>query len=263
MAELKINLEQGKEIFYAHGVELLGCFAKAKTRTEALDLILKDAKEYSKWLASKEIPKNGFKELAIEILKGINELTIIEEKTGIQTLGQENGVYSLFKSDQEPFEENTFTFLMELLKILPDELARIIFPIDKELQDKEIIPEKQSINEHLKALYQNEFFLITRFGIETEQQLLEAINMTKEELESLAILERCLRIRQGAIAILKAKYPKMDCKVFKNAIDTDFPEEPWTIKKIIRLLIENDREHTKAIEEIAKKIELNQNNEEE
>jgi len=71
--------------------------------------------------------------------------------------------------------------------------------------------------------------------------------MTKDELESLTLLERVVKVRQGAVAILRLYYPKLTDKVFKSKEDNNFPDEQWTIKKLIRKFIEHERERINAI----------------
>ena len=74
--------------------------------------------------------------------------------------------------------------------------------------------------------------------------------MTKDELESLTLFERVVKVRQGAIAILRLYYPKLADKVFNSTEDSNFPDEQWTIKKVIRKFIEHERERINAIREL-------------
>ena len=95
MAELKVNLEEGNGLYLAHVVDFLGCFARAETRSEVIDALLKDVKQYSEWLLTKDAGK-FYKKQAKNYLAGINELAIIEEFTGVEKLGDPKGTTSLF-----------------------------------------------------------------------------------------------------------------------------------------------------------------------
>lgn len=254
MAELKVNIEEGDGCYYAHAVDFLGCFSKANSRSEAIDAMLQDVKRYSKWLLSISI-ENSYKTLCKDYLAGINELDIIEELQGFSNLSDSTGASALFKSDIELISEEMFEFYITIINKLPEELLRIVFQYTKEDRNLELIPEKPTINQELKDIYNTELFFISRFGDEVEQKFLEAIKMTKDELESLTLLERVVKVRQGAIAILRSYYPKLTDKVFKSAADTNFQDEQWTIKKVIRKFIEHERERINAIRELVAVLE--------
>ena len=257
MAELKVNLEEGNGCYYAHAADFLGCFSKADSRSEAIDAILKDVKRFSEWLLTIGVD-NEFKTLSKDFLSGINELEIIEEKTGIEKLRESQGTSALFETDKELISEEMFEFYLMIINKLPEELLRIVFQYSEEDRNKVIFPEKPTINDELIDLYNTELFYISRFGDEVQQKFFEAINMTKDELESLTLLERVVKVRQGAIAVLKIYYPIQQEKVFKNEKDTAFPDEEWTIKKVIRKFIEHEREKINAIRELVEFLELHE-----
>ncbi|MBD3189445.1 MAG: hypothetical protein GF308_02325 [Candidatus Heimdallarchaeota archaeon] len=254
MVEIKVNLEQGNGVFYTHAIDFIGCIARADSKSKAIDQLLQDAKEYSAWLLTQEIGKL-FRETAEDITKGINNLKIIEEVTDVPRLKETGRPITLFKTDQEPLSEELFEECLTVLNLLNQKLLRTVFPFSEEERKKEIILNSCSINEHIEHLCQKERFFISRFGIEIEQMFLEAINMTVEELDSLPMLEKIVEIRKGTIAVLKAYFPKMKDKVFRSADYTDFPEEPWTFKKVIRLIIEYEREQIKTIENLIKELQ--------
>ncbi len=262
MAELKVNLEEGNGCYYAHTADLLGCFSKAESRSEAIDALLKDVKKYSEWLLSIGVD-NEFKTMSKDFLSGINELVIIEEVTGIEKLRESHGTSALFKTDKELISEEMFEFYLMIINKLPEELLRIVFQYSDEDRNKKIIPEKPTINEELIDIYNTELFYISRFGEEVEHKFYVAINMTKDELDSLTLLERVVKVRQGAVTVLKIYYPKQHEKVFKNKKDTAFPDELWTIKKIIRKFIEYEREKINAIRALVEVLESSKTTNEE
>ena len=79
--------------------------------------------------------------------------------------------------------------------------------------------------------------------------------MTKDELESLTLLERVMKVRQGAIAILRSYYPKLKDEIITSAKKSEHPEEQWTIKKVIRKFIEHERERINAIRALVEVLE--------
>ncbi|MBK5114138.1 MAG: hypothetical protein KGD59_12110 [Candidatus Heimdallarchaeota archaeon] len=254
MAELKVNLEEGGGCYYAHATEFLGCFSKAYSRSEAIDAILKDVKQYSKWLLSIDFD-NIYKAMCKEFLAGINELNVVEELKGFTNLSDSTGASALFKSDIEMIPEDMFEFYITIINKLPDELMRIVFQYSKEEREQELLPGKPTINDELKDIYITELFFICRFGEGVEEKFFDAIKMTKDELDSLTLLERVVKVRQGATAILRSYYPKLTDNVVKNAKDEKHPDEQWTIKKVIRKFIEHERERTNTIRALVEVLE--------
>ncbi|MCK5184162.1 MAG: hypothetical protein KAQ95_07640, partial [Candidatus Heimdallarchaeota archaeon] len=137
-----------------------------------------------------------------------------------------------------------------IINKLPEELLRIVFQFTNKDRNLELLPGKGTINQELSDIYSTELFFVSRFGDEVEQKFLEIIKMTKDELESLTLLERVVKVRQGATAILRLYYPKLTDRVFKSKEDTNFPDEQWTIKKVIRKFIEHERERINAIRKL-------------
>jgi hypothetical protein len=254
VAELKVNLEEGDGCYYAHATEFIGCFSKANSRSEAIDAILKDVKRYSKWLLSMDFD-NIYKEKCKDFLSGINELSVVEELKGFSNLADLTGASALFKSDIELIPEEMFEFYITIINKLPDELMRIVFQLTNEERDQELLPGKLTINDELRDIYHTELFFIHRFGEGVEQKFFEAIVMTEDELESLTLLERVVKVRQGAIAILRSYYPKLKDEVITSAKDTEHPDEQWTIKKVIRKFIEHERERINAIRALVEVLE--------
>jgi len=249
VVKLKVNIEEGDGCYYAHATEFLGCFSKANSRSEAIDAILQDVKRYSKWLLSIN-NNNSYKVMCNDYLAGINELDIVEELKDFSNLSDSTGASAVFKSDIEIIPEEMFEFYIMIISKLPEELLRIVFQLDIEDRNLELLPGKATINQELKDIYYTELFFVSRFGDEVEQKFLEIIKMTKDELESLTLFERVVKVRQGAIAILRLYYPKLTDKVFNSTEDSNFPDEQWTIKKVIRKFIEHERERINAIREL-------------
>jgi hypothetical protein len=256
VVELKVNLEEGDGCYYAHAVDLLGCFAKAESKAEVIDLILKDVKKYSEWLLTIE-GNTEYNTRAKEFLVGVNDLVIVEDIKGVPMLRDSCGTSALFESDKEFVTEETFDFFITIINKLPEELLRIVFQYTNDERNATIIEGKPTINEELMDFYNAEMFYISRFGEDTKQRFFENIDMTKDELESLSILERVIKVRQGAIAILRNDYKKLEDRVFQSQNNTDVPEEDWTIKKLLRKFIEHERERTNAIRLLVNALDAN------
>jgi predicted RNase H-like HicB family nuclease len=254
VAVLKINLEEGDGCYYAHAIDLLGCFSKADSKSEAIDLILKDARQYSEWLLAIEETKEVMPK-AKDFLDNINAFEIIEEFRGIPMLRDSCGTSALFTSDKELIEEPLFEFYITIINKLPENLLRIVFQYSNEERNVTIIEGRPTINEELTDFYNAEMFYIKRFGEIVEQKFFETIDMTKDELDTLSILERVIKVRQGAISLLRYYYKKLDDQVFLSQDNTEVPEEEWTIKKIVRKFIEHERERTAAIRVLVDKLE--------
>ena len=241
MAKLKVNLEEGNGVFYAHAAEFLGCCGSATTKDDAINALLKDVKNYSEWLLSKDFT-NDYMKKAKDFLAGINELQVIEEITGVASLGTDTGASALFKSDQEDINEEDFEFFIEVIRTLPEGLMKIVFQYSNEQREREILAEHPTINQALAKIYTTELFYISRFIDEIEQKFFEAIKLTKDELESLSLYERIIKVQQGYIALLRRYYANHAGKTYSFKEDPEYPSEDWTIRKIVRRLIEHERE---------------------
>ena len=250
MAELKINLEEGNGLFYAHAEEFIGCCARAPTKDAAIDALLQDVKKYSEWLLSKDF-SNEYMIKAKDFLAGINEMRVVEEITNVAQQDVSIGKSALFKSDHEAISEEDFEFYLEVIKSLPEELMRIVFQFSNEQREQEVLAGKPTINQALTEIYTTQFSYITRFGEVIETKFLEVINLTRDELESLSLYERIFKVQLGAIALLRSYYGK-------NSEDLlEHPKEQWTIKKIIRRFIEHERECINAIRLLVEELERN------
>lgn len=259
MVELKINLEEGNGLFYAHATEFLGCCARASTKDAAIDALLKDVKKYSEWLLSKDFAnENDYLVKSNDFLAGINELQIIEEITNVAKQDVSTGKLALFKSDHEEISEDDFEFYLEVIKSLPEALMRIVFQYSNEQRELDVISGKPTINQALTKIYTTQFSYIIRFGAEIEEKFIEVIKLTKDELESLSLYERIFKVQLGAIALLRTYYTSQTDAIFTSEDLPEYPKEQWTIKKIIRRFIEHERECINYIrllvEELEKKL---------
>ncbi|NHJ49509.1 MAG: hypothetical protein FK733_17095 [Asgard group archaeon] len=260
MTKLKLNIEEGDGCYYAHAVDLLGCFSKANSKSEAIDMVLKDVKIYSEWLLTLEgTTKNKLR--AQEYFSGITDFEIDEDVVDVPMLRDTCGTSALFQSDKEMIEESMFEFYITIINKLPENLLRIVFQYSSEERNATIIEGKPTINEELMDFYNAEMFYISRFGEIVEQKFYETIGMTKDELESLMILERVIKVRQGAVSLLRYYYKKIGDTIFLSQDNTEVPEEEWSIKKVVRKFIEHERERTAAIRVLVDKLEDNKEKE--
>ncbi len=255
LAELKINLEEGKEIFYAHAAEFLGCCARASTKEAAIEALLKDVRKYSEWLLSKDFSKNDYILKSKGFLAGINELEVVEEITNITQQNASTNKLALFKTDHEEICEEDFEFYLEVIKSLPEALMRIVFQFSKEQRELKILEEKPTINQLLAKIYKSQLFYISRFGAELEEKFFGVINLTTDELESLSLYERIFKVQLGAIALLRSKYANHANEILISEKLPEYPKEQWTIKKIIRRFIEHERESINEIRSLVEELE--------
>lgn len=258
MVELKVNIEEGDGCYYIHAAELIGCFAKRESRADALEAILKDAKVYSEWLLSIDIG-NQYKIIAKELIAGITGIQVLQEIHDVPKLRDDKGTSALFETDKESIPDELFDIYITIINKLPAELLRIVFQYSTEDLKQHVIPEKPSINEELKDLYDTEMYYITAFGEQVETKFYEEINMNKDELESLSLLEKVIKVRQGAISVLRFYDNLVSDKIFKQTNNPEFPDEEWTVKKVFRKFIVHEREKTEAIKALVDILESRKN----
>jgi len=240
VAELKINLETKEKVVFAHSVDLLGCYAYADSKSAAIDGILKDSKEYCEWLQKLELSPE-LKLIIKELLKGITDVNIIEEvKMLLESSSNIQEHSTLFNSEREELSQETFEAYLSIINKLPEELMRIIFQLTNEELECKGLEGQESIKDELKDLYQTEIDLMKKFGEEVERKFYEKINLTRDELESLSILERVVKVRQGAIALLRQYFSQLQQEVrISPEGEANVPGEEWSLKKILRIFIEN------------------------
>ncbi|MCF2142889.1 MAG: hypothetical protein K9W42_04240 [Candidatus Heimdallarchaeota archaeon] len=247
MAELKINLETKEKVVFAHSVDLLGCYAYADSKSAAIDGILKDSKAYCEWLQKLEL-SSELKLVIKELLKGITNVNIIEEVKMFPGSSKIQAHSTLFNSEREELSQETFEAYLSIINKLPEELMRIIFQLTIEELERKGLEGQDSIKDELKDLYQTELDLMKKFGEEVERKFYEIINLTRDELESLSILERVVKVRQGAIALLRQYFSQLQQEVRTSPKEeAGVPSEEWSLKKILRIFIEHEREKIKKI----------------
>ena len=249
MVKLNINLEKGDGYFYAHSINLLGCYAKANTKSEVIDAILIDAKKYSGWLIS--FVENSTQKIFVkELLTSISDLDITEEKR------IDNEVF-LFESDKEDLTEEEFTFYLSIFEKLPEQLLRIVFQYSRDELEQIVIPEKPTIEQILTNLYKEELATLDIISEEFMQKFFDSINMNKDEIESLTLLERIVKVKQGITSILKHFYQDYKNQIITGKTGEDIQPSIWTFKKIIRVLIEHERENINLIRYLVNVLEEN------
>jgi len=256
VAELKINLEFGEGFVFAHSVDLIGCYARAESKSEAIAAILEDSKKYCQWLQKIALSPE-MKIVVNELLQGITNVEISQEVHNIPALADPEGCSALFNSEREELSQETFEAYLTIINKLPEELMRIVFQLATEDLERKHLPAEPSINDELKNLYQMEIYFMSKFGEEVKRKFFEIIKLTQDELESLSILERVVKVRQGAIALLRFYFPRLQ-KVLKVKTTCDnFPEEEWSLKKILRKFIEHERDKIKHIARLVEVINHN------
>jgi uncharacterized damage-inducible protein DinB len=225
-------------------VELPGCFSRGVSRGEVLSILDDVVEERQSWLMARELTYphlSGFK--------------VIEEQHDIPELGESSGAVALFKSDKAPIDEVNFGDAVRLMQFSREEVLSIVEKLTEEKLDACPIPGKRTVRLNITHIVDAEEWYISRLGPKY-QRVYEDNLRTMKGASRLSVVER-LRLTRGAmISALEAALRNGHQGPFTRRAYTCYPEEQWTLRKVLRRFLEHEREHLGTI-----KIVLNESTE--
>jgi len=230
-----INLEHGERWWYAHVVELVGCFTRDETREAALNKLPETIKHYADRLKEKEIP--------VEVL----DLRVSEEVNNIPMLGEAGGATALFKTDLKHVPEQELQTLLALMRLNRKELLDLVTPLGEKQIAAETIPGKWSIKQTLNHVINAEEWYTSRLGVKYQGIYETCLKVKRVPRTKQTPIEKLRLTRPCMIQALEAAYRNGLDAVFKRRAYTRYPEELWTLRKVLRRFIEHEIEHINTI----------------
>ena len=235
MAGWSVNLEGGVW-WYAHVVELPGCFSRGASRGEALGGLPGAVEGRLGWL--------GGRGLVCPVCSGF---TVVEERGGIPGLGESGGAVALFASDLAPVDEASFRQAVGLMSLSREELLGVVGGLTEEMLDAEPIPGKRTVRRDMSHVVNAEEWYVSRLG-RRYQGVYEGNLRVVRGRRRLSAVERLRVTRSPMIAALGVALGEGRQGPFARRAYTRHPEELWTLRKVLRRFLEHEREHVWTIE---------------
>lgn len=237
-----VNLEHGERWWYAHVIELPGCFTRGPTREMVLNALPQAITEHLTFLQRKgqkpSIKTQGFR--------------IVEEINKIPELGEAGGAVALFTSDLVPLSPTEFTHFLHLMDWNREDLFALIQPLNDAIRTARPLPTKWTINETLRHVANAEEWYISRLGPAIQREYEKLIDQIRRQHEDPSIIEHLTEVRYGALKVLKKVFSQGIQRTFTRATYTRYPNERWTLRKVLRRFVEHEREHIQVIKTIIK-----------
>ena len=229
-----MNVEGGLW-WYAHVVELLGCFSRGASRAEALGSLPRDVEARIAWVRDRGLscPERS-------------ALTVVEEQVGIPELGESGGATAIFRSDLEPINQTTLGEVMQLMKLSRQELHGVVGGLGGEVLDAEPIPGKRSIRRDIDHIVNSEEWYVSRLG-QRYQRVYECELQGAVGRRRLSVIERLEVTRPAMMVAFEMVLGDGRQGPFTRRAYSKYPGERWTLRKVLRRFLEHEREHLGTI----------------
>jgi predicted RNase H-like HicB family nuclease/uncharacterized damage-inducible protein DinB len=239
-----VNLEHGKQWWYAHVAELPGCF----TRGDSREAVLADLEEATaKHLTFLRVHGRHRKD-------ELSGFAVIEEVEDIPELGESGGAVALFASDKSPISAREFDLFLRLMQWNREELLALVQPVPEDVRNARAVPGKRTLNETLRHITNAEEWYISRLSRVSQKDYEDYVRNLRRGHGTQTILERLVTTRRGAVHTLEKLFARGKPGVFTRTAYTSHPEEKWTFRKVLRRFVEHEREHIETIRELTRML---------
>ncbi len=230
-----MNLEGGKW-WYGHVVELPGCFTRGASREEVLVALPDTVEMRLRWLISRGIP-----------CRRLEGFEVVEEQGGIPELGESGGAVALFESDLVRVDRNALNETAHLMALSREELLARVIPLGKDLLNAELIHGKRTVQQDISHIVNAEEWYVSRLGRRYQRVYEEGLRGEVGRLR-LSAVERLSLTRPHMVVALETALAEDRQGPFARKAYTRYPEELWTLRKVLRRFLEHEREHFGTIE---------------
>jgi len=213
----------------AHVLDLPGCTARGMGREAALSMLRQAIRDYHAWL-------RGYGEPAPSPSEPI-EVEVVEERAGLGPFNPGDAA-SLFTLDRKPLTHEEMETYFRLMAYTRGDLLDLVHHLPDEALDWKPDPQSFTIRRLLRHTGNAEEWYVSRLVP------VEALPPEWEHDEALPILEFLEMERRTSIDCLRRLSEVELTEVFYQARWTSHPEEPWTLRKVLRRFLEHEREHT-------------------
>lgn len=234
MVEWSVNLEGGTW-WYAHVVELPGCFSRGASRGEALGSLPGAVEGRLGWLR--------YRGLACPACSGFS---VVEERGGIPGLGESGGTVALFQTDLATVDAATLGEAVRLMTLSRGELLGVVGGLTEDELDAEPVPGKRTVRRDISHIVNAEEWYVSRLGPRYQRVYEEGLRAIRGR-RRLSAVERLGATRLPMIAALEAALAESRQGPFTRRRYARHPEEVWTLGKVLRRFLEHEGEHLGTI----------------
>ncbi len=240
MTAYQVYLEStDKGLCMAHIPGLPGCFARGERRQQALDRLPGAIAAHCSWLA-----RHG------ELLPG--DGCVAAEQVELQVVGESDGLgpfdagdaAALFPPDREPVSQEELERYLRLFGYARNDLLGLAGPVPQAVLEWQPYPEWFSIEQVLRHVGNAEEWYVSRL-VPPERLPAEWDNDADMPLFEFLEMER-----RTALAQLRQLAPEARSRICTPSAWTRHPEEPWTLRKVLRRFLEHELEHTAQVRRI-------------
>jgi uncharacterized damage-inducible protein DinB len=213
------------EACMAHLAELPGCCLLAVDEAGALDRLPAAVERHRAWRRSHGLPGGGDEPFTLtvrQVVEGPRPWT-------------PNGASALFAVDRRLFDDAEYEQHLRVLACARADLLRVVNAIPRGAFDDRVPGERRTLRETLSHLADMEEWFISRLGrtihVREPDPVRRLVDVRARTIEHLTRYDRADR----------------DLVFVPTARPSDDPEELWTLRKLLRRLIEHELEHSEDV----------------
>lgn len=225
--------EDGRSM--AHVLDLPGCVVRAATRDEAVRRLPEAIEAYYCWLRQHGEPAPDPGEPV--------QVEVVAEIAGPGPFDP-GDTAALFPPDREPVTPGEMEGLFRLMAHNRTDLLGLLQDLGDDLLDWEPGAGSFSIRRLLRHVGNAEEWYVSRLVPP------DTLPPEWDEDDALPIYEFLEMERRTVLGRLRQLSQEERSGIFYPVVWTDHPDEPWTARKVLRRLLEHEREHTEQVREI-------------
>jgi len=209
------------EACMAHVAELPGCFVLAADESEVLALLPDEVRRHRMWLRRHGIPVAGDDEVDI----------VVQQVVGGPRPWMPNGASALFSIDRRLLDDTELELHLRVLACARADLLRAVHAAPRGAFDDLAPGQRRTLRQVLGHLADIEEWFVSRLGrtvaVRESDPVRRIVDVRARTLDHLVRYDRADR----------------DLVFIPRARPSDDPEEMWTLRKLLRRLIEHELEH--------------------
>jgi hypothetical protein len=231
---MKVAVETGTTgLWYGRFIDLMGTHARAQTLEQLREELGVEVTYHNMWLKRHSEPTINISGLNIEVAE------LVED---VELLGESGGSVACFKYDVKPVDEQIIEKSLRYMDYNRQDLLELIKGLSEEELSYTPHGKKRNIIQILNHICNAEEWYISRLGSEADIIFVQNLGMPVDNSDELPINQRMNIVRKASKKTLNEILIKKD-GFFTRSEFTQFPNEQWTARKVLRRFLEHEREH--------------------
>jgi uncharacterized damage-inducible protein DinB len=221
----------------AHVLTLPGCFCRGASVEKALQCIPPEIQRFLSWLDSKGLhPENAS-----------TSWQVVEQQEGVAPF-ESGDAATLFQLDLLPPEDEEVEATLRVAEVTRQDLLALARSLSLEELQKPRSTGIRTIERILWHIAHAEEWYVSRLGVIPALHRFDDFPGT--------LWEYLTAVREMAVERFRGMASLERATVFRIPEFTDHPDEPWTLRKALRRMIEHEREHTGNIQRLLAESEM-------